>query len=113
MSRAASRARIGQIPRCQNRAIPLPDGKRPPHERKLLGSPPATACVNLVRVLADLAILLRGGVGPARTAPERRSDVSWLPEGWAHPLWVPLGATSHLRPIRAADVDLDMLAVMG
>lgn len=37
----------------------------------------------------------------------------WLPEGWAHPLRVPLTATSHLRPIRAADVDLDMLAVMG
>ena len=37
----------------------------------------------------------------------------WLPENWDHPRRVELPTGHHLRPIRAADVDLDMLAVMG
>lgn len=39
--------------------------------------------------------------------------MSWLPDGWRHPLRVELTSQHHLRPIRASDVDLDMLAVMG
>jgi hypothetical protein len=42
----------------------------------------------------------------ARPAP-------WLPAGWAHPLRVELCTGHHLRPIRATDVDLDMVAVLG
>jgi hypothetical protein len=37
----------------------------------------------------------------------------WLPEDWQHPITVDLGTGHHLRPIRATDVDLDMVAVMG
>jgi hypothetical protein len=37
----------------------------------------------------------------------------WLPDGWRHPVRVDLPTGHHLRPIRAADVDLDMRAVMG
>jgi RimJ/RimL family protein N-acetyltransferase len=37
----------------------------------------------------------------------------WLPADWDHPRRVELSTGHHLRPIRAADVDLDMLAVMG
>ncbi|MDQ1465540.1 MAG: hypothetical protein QOC73_2481, partial [Actinomycetota bacterium] len=39
--------------------------------------------------------------------------MSWLPPEFVHPLRVNLDANHHLRPIRAADVDLDMDAVMG
>lgn len=42
-----------------------------------------------------------------------RGAVGWLPEDFEHPLLVPVGAHHHLRPIRAADVGLDMPAVMG
>ncbi|MGW1343265.1 GNAT family N-acetyltransferase [Kribbella sp. NPDC002412] len=41
------------------------------------------------------------------------TTTAWLPEGWNHPLRVPLTTGHHLRPIRATDVDLDMQAVMG
>ncbi|HEV7565281.1 MAG TPA: GNAT family N-acetyltransferase [Microbacteriaceae bacterium] len=41
------------------------------------------------------------------------SDPTWLPAGFAHPIRVDLGGGYHLRPIRADDVDIDMLAVMG
>jgi hypothetical protein len=41
------------------------------------------------------------------------TTTTWLPAGWNHPTRVPLVPTHHLRPIRAADVDLDMQAVMG
>ena len=37
----------------------------------------------------------------------------WLPADFAHPLHVEVDADHHLRPIRATDVDLDMVAVMG
>jgi hypothetical protein len=37
----------------------------------------------------------------------------WLPADWDHPRLVELPTGHHLRPIRGADVDLDMLAVMG
>ena len=37
----------------------------------------------------------------------------WLPEDWTHPTRVDLSTGHHLRPIRATDVDLDMVAVMG
>jgi hypothetical protein len=39
--------------------------------------------------------------------------MSWLPEGFVHPVRVPVQAGYHLRPIRAADTDLDYPAVMG
>jgi len=37
----------------------------------------------------------------------------WLPEGWDHPTRVDLPTGHHLRPIRAADTELDMVAVMS
>jgi hypothetical protein len=39
--------------------------------------------------------------------------VSWLPDGFIHPGRVQLATGHHLRPIRAADVDIDYPAVMG
>lgn len=39
--------------------------------------------------------------------------MGWLPEDFEHPLRVEVGASHHLRPIRASDVDVDMPAVMG
>jgi len=39
--------------------------------------------------------------------------MSWLPDDFVHPLSVPLVDGYHLRPIRASDTELDMLAVMG
>jgi hypothetical protein len=50
---------------------------------------------------------------PTRPDPTPATPVAWLPDDWAHPTYVPLGADHHLRPIRATDVDLDMPAVMG
>ena len=41
------------------------------------------------------------------------SSPPWLPDGWQHPTRVDLPTGHHLRPIRASDVDLDMVAVMG
>jgi len=37
----------------------------------------------------------------------------WLPADFVHPLRADVDAGHHLRPIRATDVDLDMVAVMG
>ncbi|GGL99958.1 N-acetyltransferase [Nakamurella endophytica] len=37
----------------------------------------------------------------------------WLPADFVHPVRVEVGPHHHLRPIRAADVDLDMVAVLG
>jgi hypothetical protein len=37
----------------------------------------------------------------------------WLPESFTHPERVDLPSGHHLRPIRAADVDIDYPAVMG
>ena len=39
--------------------------------------------------------------------------VRWLPAGWEHPTSVRLATGHHLRPIRATDVDIDYVAVMG
>ena len=39
--------------------------------------------------------------------------MAWLPADFVHPLRVAVDTTHHLRPIRATDVDLDMVAVMG
>jgi hypothetical protein len=39
--------------------------------------------------------------------------MTWLPAGFAHPERVELPTGHHLRPIRAADVDIDYPAVMG
>jgi len=41
------------------------------------------------------------------------TDDRWLPEGFTHPQRVELTADTHLRPIRATDVDIDMVTVMG
>jgi len=38
---------------------------------------------------------------------------TWLPAGWQHPARVAVPTGHHLRPLRAADVDLDMKAVLG
>lgn len=38
---------------------------------------------------------------------------TWLPTGFEHPTRVEVAEGHHLRPIRAADVDLDYPAVMG
>jgi RimJ/RimL family protein N-acetyltransferase len=38
---------------------------------------------------------------------------SWLSADFVHPTYVALPFGHHLRPIRAEDVDLDMVAVMG
>lgn len=40
-------------------------------------------------------------------------DAGWLPPDFAHPLRVEWQGGVHLRPIRAADVDIDMAAVMN
>lgn len=37
----------------------------------------------------------------------------WLPADFVHPQRVEVPYGHHLRPIRADDVDLDMIAVMG
>jgi hypothetical protein len=37
----------------------------------------------------------------------------WLPDGWDHPTRVDLPTGHHLRPIRADDTALDMVAVMS
>ena len=39
--------------------------------------------------------------------------MSWLPGNFDHPRRVELATGHHLRPIRAADVDIDYPAVMG
>ena len=39
--------------------------------------------------------------------------MSWLPEGFEHPLREDLPTGHHLRPIRGSDVDIDYPAVMG
>lgn len=39
--------------------------------------------------------------------------MAWLPDDFVHPTAVTLQVGFHLRPIRASDVELDMLAVMG
>jgi hypothetical protein len=39
--------------------------------------------------------------------------MAWLPADFAHPVLVPVGDAHHLRPITAADTDLDYPAVMG
>jgi Acetyltransferase (GNAT) domain len=41
------------------------------------------------------------------------TDGPWLPADCEHPLRVDLPTGQHLRPIRAADTELDMVAVMG
>jgi hypothetical protein len=40
-------------------------------------------------------------------------QTAWLPDDFVHPTRVPLPFGHHLRPIRAEDVELDMIAVMG
>jgi RimJ/RimL family protein N-acetyltransferase len=39
--------------------------------------------------------------------------MSWLPADFVHPVRTDVDTEHHLRPIRATDVDLDMVAVMG
>jgi hypothetical protein len=51
------------------------------------------------------------GSAPNDSSPDARS--SWLPPDFVHPERVELPFGHHLRPIRAGDVDLDMVAVMG
>jgi hypothetical protein len=38
---------------------------------------------------------------------------TWLPEDFEHPMRLELSTGCHLRPIRAADTDIDLPAVMG
>jgi RimJ/RimL family protein N-acetyltransferase len=46
-------------------------------------------------------------------APTPAPAPVWLPDSFIHPARVEVGLGHHLRPIRAEDVDLDMVAVMG
>jgi hypothetical protein len=39
--------------------------------------------------------------------------MAWLPADFVHPRWGAVGDGYHLRPIAAADTDLDYPAVMG
>lgn len=39
--------------------------------------------------------------------------MAWLPADFVHPTWVAVGEGYHLRPIAAADTNLDYPAVMG
>ena len=39
--------------------------------------------------------------------------MAWLPAEFVHPTWAPVCDGYHLRPITAADADLDYPAVMG
>ncbi len=39
------------------------------------------------------------------------TDTDWLPEGFAHPTRLDFDGAVYLRPIRATDVDIDMIAV--
>jgi hypothetical protein len=41
------------------------------------------------------------------------APATWLPAGFRHPTRVEVPFGHHLRPIRAEDTDLDMVAVMG
>jgi len=41
------------------------------------------------------------------------TDERWLPDGFTHPQRAELTEAVHLRPIRASDVDIDMVAVMA
>ena len=45
--------------------------------------------------------------------PTTTPSAPWLPPDFVHPTRVPVAFGHHLRPIRASDVDLDMIAVMG
>jgi hypothetical protein len=50
----------------------------------------------------------------ARTSRLASATMSWLPDDFAHPVYVPVPGTAlHLRPIREADTALDYPAVMG
>ena len=51
-------------------------------------------------------------VARCRAGGETRA-VAWLPASFVHPTWVVVCDGYHLRPIAAADVDLDYPAVMG
>jgi GNAT acetyltransferase-like protein len=62
----------------------------------------------------------RDGAAPAIAAPSRPSapgvemtSPNWLPADFLHPTFVALTDSVHLRPIRATDVDIDMVAVHG
>ncbi len=44
-------------------------------------------------------------------SPHRYTE--WLPAGWQYPTRVDLGTGHHLRPVRAADAELDLAAVLG
>jgi RimJ/RimL family protein N-acetyltransferase len=46
-------------------------------------------------------------------APDAVHPSYWLPDDFVHPTRVEVSFGHHLRPIRADDVDLDMVAVMG
>ena len=45
--------------------------------------------------------------------PGETTAMAWLPADFTHPNWVPVDDGYHLRPITAADADLDYPAVMG
>jgi hypothetical protein len=58
--------------------------------------------------------LAHGGGGIVFCAGCGQTTVmAWLPGDFIHPAWVPVSDGYHLRPVRAADADLDYPAVMG
>src|SRR5690348_805842 len=54
----------------------------------------------------------RGGL-LFRSSCVQTTAMAWLPADFIHPTHVPVGDGYHLRPITAADADLDYPAVMG
>lgn len=48
-----------------------------------------------------------------RTLRSAPAPATWLPCDYVHPTYAPVAYGHHLRPIREADVELEMIAVMG
>jgi predicted kinase/RimJ/RimL family protein N-acetyltransferase len=91
------------------------DGLRALHRRLLavLAQRPEAVVVDSVEGEVDTTyerlVAVLDGDDPGRPGP---AD-GWLPVGWLHPRRVELSTGHHLRPIAAADTDLDMVAVMS
>ena len=70
------------------------------------------ACVVDLPGFAGICWSVSGGIAFGG-APGKTTDMVWLPAEFTHPSWVPVCDGYHLRPITAADADLDYPAVMG
>lgn len=63
--------------------------------------------------MLDRCRLCRRPTRQDATVTDPETPGTWLPADFLHPLRLELATGEHLRPIRAADVDLDYPAVMG